>query len=306
VANVGENQVACVLLSQHSKLTTDVEKSLPTLQEEIRVREGGSVALVVSDAVSDVRQLSRALRNATDRARDRFFLGPDAVILGDERRRESVSVYPGKLERKLIEAVRGGDRGEIVSLVAEFMAVLRTLSYERAIAFSERLLSALVNEFRKPPTESIVPDDVFVQLRAGSYITSVEEVFLSACLTVAAELESRREVSKQDVMETVRAYVDQHFNEYQMSLEHLSTRFQMSRDHLGRRFLECFGVHFTEYVTAKRVELAKQMLCEQSESVAEIGERTGFPNRGYFATIFKRYTGHTPTSYRAHCGRSDR
>ena len=68
------------------------------------------------------------------------------------------------------------------------------------------------------------------------------------------------------------------------------------------RYREVFrsitGVSPVEYITRLRVERAKDILTQNTASVATVAEAVGYSNRSYFQRIFRKYTGKTPGDYR--------
>lgn len=60
---------------------------------------------------------------------------------------------------------------------------------------------------------------------------------------------------------------------------------------------EC-GMSICDYILWCRVERAKQLLAETSESVAEIAEQVGYGSKANFYIAFKRLTEMSPTDYR--------
>jgi AraC family transcriptional regulator len=69
-------------------------------------------------------------------------------------------------------------------------------------------------------------------------------------------------------------------------------------DHFSRLFKRCFGQSPYQYVLARRVERAKAMLRDRSESLSEIAVACGFSTQAHLCSAFKRRTGSTPGSYR--------
>ena len=61
------------------------------------------------------------------------------------------------------------------------------------------------------------------------------------------------------------------------------------------------AVHVTpgEYLTQRRVHMAKMFLADSSQSITAIAHSLGYSSSQYFATIFKKLTGVTPRAYRA-------
>lgn len=63
-------------------------------------------------------------------------------------------------------------------------------------------------------------------------------------------------------------------------------------------FKEQTGVPPGEYILRRRVELARQHLAGTETPITDLGFSLGFSSSQYFATVMKRYTGHTPQQIR--------
>jgi len=72
----------------------------------------------------------------------------------------------------------------------------------------------------------------------------------------------------------------------------------LSPSRFKTRFKAEIGVPPADYIARERIERAKEMLRGGQESVTAIAEAVGYPNPQYFATVFKRYTGLTPSRFR--------
>jgi AraC family L-rhamnose operon transcriptional activator RhaR len=72
----------------------------------------------------------------------------------------------------------------------------------------------------------------------------------------------------------------------------------LSERHTNRLFHQSTGLSIMQYLTKLRIETAAQLLLDPDRSIKEIAWATGYPDAHYFATLFRRYTGLTPSSYR--------
>ena len=70
----------------------------------------------------------------------------------------------------------------------------------------------------------------------------------------------------------------------------------LSYDYFKELFIKLHGVSPVKYVTALRMEKAKELLATGMYSVTEISEMCGYDNVYYFSKVFKTYTGVTPKS----------
>ncbi|MGN0620394.1 MAG: AraC family transcriptional regulator [Porcipelethomonas sp.] len=95
----------------------------------------------------------------------------------------------------------------------------------------------------------------------------------------------------------VKKYIDMHFTE-DISLDELSERFYISKYYLIKEFKKNYGLTIFQYITEKRMGLAKQLLERTDKTVDEISVRCGFHDQSYFARQFKKHEGMTCLSYR--------
>ncbi|TVQ21256.1 MAG: response regulator [Spirochaetaceae bacterium] len=115
--------------------------------------------------------------------------------------------------------------------------------------------------------------------------------------TVAAE-DPDRPAGSERIDEVVR-YVEANFAD-RITLDELTRRFAMSASHLSRSFKRRTGQTITEYLAACRVEYARQLLETTQIAIGQIAEEVGYDSYFYFARVFKRVTGETPSTYRSH------
>ncbi|ALS27221.1 AraC family transcriptional regulator [Paenibacillus sp. 32O-W] len=57
-------------------------------------------------------------------------------------------------------------------------------------------------------------------------------------------------------------------------------------------------VTFTKYLTEKRIKRACELLRNTDCPIGEVSERTGYRDLFYFAKLFKKKMGCTPSEYR--------
>jgi AraC-like DNA-binding protein len=72
-----------------------------------------------------------------------------------------------------------------------------------------------------------------------------------------------------------------------------------SRFHFVRAFRDAYGVTPRDYLSARRVERARELLRTANLTVTEICFLVGFSSLGSFSARFKAAVGVTPTAYRA-------
>jgi len=85
-----------------------------------------------------------------------------------------------------------------------------------------------------------------------------------------------------------------------ISLTAIASAFGISPGHLSRTFKQVTGTTFERYLMFKRVELAKRLLLEPLNNAAQVAERSGFSDPSYFARVFRKIAGCSPSQYARH------
>jgi AraC-like DNA-binding protein len=92
---------------------------------------------------------------------------------------------------------------------------------------------------------------------------------------------------------------DPHIN---WTLDKMAEEVGMSRAAFAKRFRELVGHPMFEYLTALRVQRAKELLQETKLPLYEIARRVGYESDLAFTKTFKKHMGTTPTRYRKQAG----
>lgn len=145
-------------------------------------------------------------------------------------------------------------------------------------------------------------------LLVGKIVEKVDDIrssFLS-CDDKIKGLQIKEKVSdlnpqgekQRKLKEDILAYLEVHYRDEDLSQTKVADEFQISNYTLSRVFKNQVGVGFAEYVSGKRLDLAKELLLTTSYSVREIALMVGISNEKYFFKVFKTSVGMTPTEFR--------
>jgi AraC-like DNA-binding protein len=99
-------------------------------------------------------------------------------------------------------------------------------------------------------------------------------------------------------LDKVREYIDRHYPK-PLTVERLADRAGLSTFHFIRAFRAAFGETPHQYLRARRLDRAKELLATSAYPVTEICDQIGFQSLGSFSSLFRRLTGETPAQYRA-------
>ena len=82
-----------------------------------------------------------------------------------------------------------------------------------------------------------------------------------------------------------------------LSLNEVASAFNFSPNYLSQLFAQWGESGFVEFVTATRVNAAKDLMASTDLKIYEISERLGFESAFYFSKVFKKVEGISPREY---------
>jgi AraC family transcriptional regulator len=86
--------------------------------------------------------------------------------------------------------------------------------------------------------------------------------------------------------------------EHDLSLAEIAEIAELSPFHFARSFKQATGSTPIQFLTHRRIDLAKRLLVESELPIVEVGLRAGFKNQSHFTTLFRKITAMTPKAYR--------
>lgn len=107
-----------------------------------------------------------------------------------------------------------------------------------------------------------------------------------------------KRIKQKEMLQQILAYLEDNFRDAGISQVQVADQFQISNYTLSRMFKNEMGVGFVEYLSAKRLEYAKELLLTTNHPVREVALLSGFTNENYFSRTFKLYTGFVPSAFR--------
>ena len=157
--------------------------------------------------------------------------------------------------------------------------------------------------------ETQIPQGSF---EMGPVVKSLEEVKNSyrACLEQRTKKERNHNDEKkqaapglalqraQNFRDSVLRHVEEQFNNPQLSQISVADHFGISIYSLSRLFNNEIGIGFAEFITAKRMEAARNLLLSTDNDISEIATMVGLVNANYFSRLFKSSYGIIPSRYR--------
>ena len=164
----------------------------------------------------------------------------------------------------------------------------------RLLEFSIMLKQVIANKVHRPIS---IDDSLYLAI---SKIESAEEgaEYLEYYVEKLRKISSVDEQDKNAIiLNKIAMYIEEHISE-NITLEHLSEISKLSSFYLCKLFKKYLKMNFVDYLTFVRIKKSKNLLSDPYLSVKEICFECGYTDPNYFARVFKRETGMSPSRYR--------
>jgi len=99
-----------------------------------------------------------------------------------------------------------------------------------------------------------------------------------------------------NIVNDVKEYIRQNLDK-RLGLNQVAEIFGFTPKYISGLFAKHAECSFVEYVTAAKINLARELLLVSDTKVYEVSEKLGFESSFYFSKVFKKHTGLSPRAY---------
>ncbi len=135
----------------------------------------------------------------------------------------------------------------------------------------------------------------------ASDILQLREIWLSSANRIVKEIQqlysSKRKKIVGRACRMIEHSIERGVAFERLSLSHISTSLGVSASHMSRTFKRETGLTFEQYLAEKRVEQARRLLLDPLNNVSEVALKCGFTDASYFARVFRKVAGCSPSEY---------
>ena len=122
-------------------------------------------------------------------------------------------------------------------------------------------------------------------------------LLLVAASRLATDVVDDLRVNQEPLLADVFEVIERHYAE-PLSLQDVARAVSLSPGHLTTTVRRRTGRTVQDWITDRRMVEARRLLAGSTLTMAEIGRRVGYADAGYFARVFRRVHGVTPTDWR--------
>lgn len=159
----------------------------------------------------------------------------------------------------------------------------------------EALRLGVINYLLKPVSKKKLIDAVEDAIQRETKQTRAE-IMEKVMDEKLLKINMKEKTAKEPVREAVR-YIDKNLKT-ELSLKLVAEHVHLNPSYLSVLFKEQMKVTFSEYITRRRIEHAKEILIATNQPITDIAEECGYKTSKYFIKIFRELEGVTPSMYR--------
>ena len=247
-----------------------------------------------------------------DQYRETFGLAvPGAVISYDEGEHEDLSAQIRRVEERfaimnsLLDSVRRGNDEQALRKLLQFRSLPGTGRFANPLKEARSWLIIFNTQLRGAAQDAgIHPYDLSRITREFAFridaLTSekeqpklMQEMIRKYCMLIRNQNLSGYSGLIQQALLRIRLGIDG-----ELSLRRLAEELSVNPSYLSAQFSKEVGMPMMEYINRKRIETSMQYLNDPNIPIKEIIVRVGIFDLNYYARLFRRYVGMSPTEYR--------
>lgn len=213
--------------------------------------------------------------------------------------------YPVDVENRLVHSVRKGDAEDACREIREILKEnqVNCLAPEAMQFLVSNIAASIVRAVGRisQETELSISQKALMeacrQENREKMQEELERLAVTACQEVMEFDRKEKENQKEKLYQDVRKFVEEHYDDAELSVNYMAEHFGVQAAYLSRLFKDMEGIKLSEYIHRVRLTHVKKMLIA-GERLENIAIRCGFGSQRTFLRIFKHYEGITPTQFK--------
>lgn len=261
-------------------------------------------SITAGDIVNNYIALKQSYTLAVVRMQEAFYQRPCSIVISDSLVEQSPSndVDQRQLNKEFYDALHNERFNEVEELIQQLSDSLRQRPNELVSAAKEVYYRFLLEMDRFANQRGLTlfslsseSDHPWEMLHQCHYLDDVKDTVL---LKLQHLLEAVTTRGKGGVASRIMKYIHEHYSDDNLSVGEISNHLKMTSSHIISVFKESTGCTIKQYLMEYRIEKAKELLANDRLKVFDIASQVGYKEGEYFAKIFRKFTGMTPSSYR--------
>lgn len=236
----------------------------------------------------------------------RFILGTGkAIYIDDVEPDNSIQLqFDEQEERSLLNAIKISSEEEIAKIIDKLFKKIEDLllpfnQYRIYIMEIMTSILKLVQAYKLDIIEIFGENfNGYIYIDSFDSIYEMKKWFINKSIKVNDCIKRERINSSMLLIEKAKQYVNDNYNDCELSVEKLCSHLHVSPTYFSTIFKRQTEMNFVNYLTTVRLEEAVKLLNTTDDKTYIIAEKVGYPEANYFSYVFKRKFGVSPSKYR--------
>lgn len=305
---IGTDEKGIYVFSADTKelLVEKIEKMGKVFIDNVQKYLEVVISIVVGDIVENIADWSISYASARSATKNAFLKSEESFIFSEEcekQNNEENEVLLTAYADSIIDLLKQRDKEKLHSICEELFSELRNGNLERNdILFRIQNIAFAILMQLKTILDPVLQlhaqnHEFFQNMQHCRHISELEQQFISFLDYIHEQLFVGFMSSNQKLAFQAREYIEKNFDREDLSLNDVCSFLGMSPSYFSVVYKNETGETFIETMTRVRMERAKLLLLDATKKNYEIAEQVGFADPHYFGSVFKKYTGMTPTEY---------
>ncbi|MBD2872176.1 helix-turn-helix domain-containing protein [Paenibacillus arenilitoris] len=265
-----------------------------------------TITIGIGNAVSGLGDIHQSYKQSLDALGYKLVLGGNSIITMEDITNEPSPQYYRLfgMTDGMVQSVKLLDRDKLRQQVAKWFEAfsdnnVRPEMIRQLIVQCLMKAATAAAEIGVDPSELFPEEGMYEMLGGYEQLEQLERFTMEALERYMASIQAKRSGrEKNDVIDKVLRYLEQHYMRSDLSLNLLASEFHISVSHLSKLFKEQEECNFIDYLMDIRMNRAKALLTDSEAMIKDIAEQVGYTNVNSFVRLFKKTTGLTPTEFR--------
>lgn len=265
-----------------------------------------SLTIGVSSTTMEIGDIHFLFEQARDAVKYKIFNMKGQVICNNDMQmtNEMQELDMKRIDSELVEYLRFGNHQRVCILLDEIFDMVllgKNISNSNLqnicisiICSAMRYLNEVNCTF-----SDVLGDDMLIwnKLLRFETIADVKQWLKNIFNAIIETVNLKKKSKNRMIVDNIAKIINERYNS-DITAKEISREIFLSPNYIGSIFKEEMGTSFLEYLTKVRMEKAAELLKDPNAKVYEIAQMVGYNNTPYFSTLFRDYSGMTPSEYR--------
>lgn len=290
-----------LLLLKDLQEAGEVKEYFQNLQDEIESRFDILTFISIGPVFRDYRKLPASYREAMKLQKYLLIDGYGSCVDEEhirDRKSEDIVIDRELLQKMILKKENEGTIGYLEDLFINNLksGVSVDSLYQMAVHIA-MFLQEIKKEYKLENVEKLhdLPELLETIYQADD-IFGIKALFISEVNGIIQCLHEDT-IQYTPVVRQIMEEVDKNYQE-DMNLKTLAYKYHMNASYLGQIFQKEVGCSFTQYLSGKKIEKAKELILTTNMKINDIAKKVGYPDTSYFYRKFKQRYGVAPASLR--------